>query len=127
MDLDILTEHAVHDCTRFGELSLALQPERGLGDIVSADQEDDAGNDRAAEHPFPAIFDPYQRKPDESCGCCAQIPRSRDRTHRDGPVRLWGEFGYERGGDGVVCAYEETYREACQDQLERVGGEDREH
>ena len=40
---------------------------------------------------------------------------------------LRGELGYERGGDGVVCAYEETYREACQDQLERVGSEDREH
>ena len=76
MDLDILTEHAVHDRTRFSELPFALQPERGFGDVVPADQEDDAGDDRAAEHPFPAIFYPYQRETDESCGRCAQIPGS---------------------------------------------------
>ena len=42
-------------------------------------------------------------------------------------MRFRGEFGYERGGDGVVCAYEETYREARQYELEWIGGEDREH
>lgn len=116
---DIGAVHAEHHAARLLVASFAFQPQGRLGDFASADQQEDAGDDGGAEHESPSAIDVAQSEADDCSHGGAQIPRRRDHAHRYRAVVLGGEFGDERGCDGVVGAYEDADEEAVYHEQKR--------
>ena len=120
LELDVFAEHAVHDFVSFFLATLLREPHRRFGNIVTANQQNNAGNNRRTEHPLPAIGHGIQEIAHERGHRSAQIPRRRHRAHRNTAVFLRRELGDKRSRNGIVGAYEHADEEARRDEFPRV-------
>ena len=120
LELDVFAEHAVHDFVSLFLATLLRKPHGRFRNIVTANQQNNAGNNRRTEHPLPAIGHGIQEIAHERGHRSAQIPRRRHRAHRNAAVFLRRELGDKRSRNGIVGTYEHADEEARRDKLPRI-------